>query len=197
MDIGDFDPDPIKQFERWLAEATESLPEPTAMVLATADASGQPSVRHVLLKGIDERGFVWFTNYESAKARDLRDNPRAALVFPWFPIRLQVIVSGTVSMVDASESDAYFASRDRASQIGAWASPQSEVIPDRLWLEKRVLELESRFEGMDVPRPQFWGGYRLDPGRIDFWYHQPDRLHDRFRYERTDGGAWNISRLAP
>ena len=197
MDVGDIDPDPIRQFERWLADATEALPEPTAMVLATADASGSPSARHVLLKGLDHRGFVWFTNYESAKARDLRANPRAALAFPWFPIRRQVIVNGTVSIIDAGESDAYFATRDRASQIGAWASPQSEVIPDRHWLEQRVVELEDRFQGTDVPRPDFWGGYRLAPDRIDLWFNQPDRLHDRFRYERTDDGGWTISRLAP
>jgi pyridoxamine 5'-phosphate oxidase len=196
MDVGDIDPDPITQFERWLADAAESLPEPTAMVLATADGSGRPSARHVLLKGIDHRGFVWFTNYESAKARDLRANPRAALVFPWFPIRRQVIVNGTVSMIDDGESDAYFATRDRASQIGAWASPQSEVIPDRHWLEQRVIELEARFQGIDVPRPDFWGGYRLEPDRIDLWFNQPDRLHDRFRYERTAHG-WIIQRLAP
>jgi pyridoxamine 5'-phosphate oxidase len=167
------------------------------MVLATADASGRPSARHVLLKGLDQRGFVWFTNYESAKARDLRANPRAALVFPWFPIRRQVIVNGTVSIIDASESDAYFATRDRPSQIGAWASPQSEVIPDRHWLEQRVIDLEARFKGVDVPRPDFWGGYRLAPERIDLWVNRPDRLHDRFRYERTDDGSWVICRLAP
>ena len=197
MDVGDIDRDPISQFERWLADATESLPEPTAMVLATADASGRPSARHVLLKGLDHRGFVWFTNYESAKARDLRANPRAALVFPWFPLRRQVIVNGTVSIIDAEESDAYFDTRDRASQIGAWASPQSEVIPDRHWLEQRVIELEARFRGRDVPRPEFWGGYRLAPDRIDLWYNRPDRLHDRFRYERADDGGWAIVRLAP
>jgi len=196
MDVGDIDPDPITQFERWLADAAESLPEPTAMVLATADGSGRPSARHVLLKGIDHRGFVWFTNYESAKARDLRSNPRAALVFPWFPIRRQVIVNGTVSIIDEGESDVYFATRDRASQIGAWASPQSEVIRDRHWLEQRVIELEARFQGIDVPRPDFWGGYRLEPDRIDLWFNQPDRLHDRFRYERTAHG-WIIQRLAP
>jgi len=196
MDVGDIDPDPIRQFERWLADANDSLPEPTAMVLATADARGRPSGRHVLLKGVDDRGFVWFTNYESAKGHDLRANPRAALVFPWFPIRRQVIVSGPVTVVDESESDAYFATRDRASQISAWASPQSEVIPDRQFLEHRVSELEVRFAGSDVPRPPFWGGYRLEPDRIDLWHNQPDRLHDRFRYERTDDG-WSLSRLAP
>jgi pyridoxamine 5'-phosphate oxidase len=196
MDVADLDPDPIKQFQRWLADAVESLPEPTAMVLATADASGRPSARHVLLKGIDDRGFVWFTNYESTKAHDVRENPRASLVFPWFPIRRQVIVLGTVSEVDAEESDAYFATRDRASQIGAWASPQSSIIPDRLWLERRVDELTARFEGVEVPRPKHWGGFRLAPERVELWHNQADRLHDRLRYERI-GDDWSIVRVAP
>ncbi len=196
MDVADLDPDPVKQFERWMADAVASLPEPTAMVLATADASGRPSARHVLLKGVDERGFVWFTNYESTKAREVRENPRASLVFPWFPIGRQVIVLGTVSEVDADVSDAYFAARDRASQIGAWASPQSSIVPDRMWLEHRVSELTARFEGVEVPRPKHWGGFRLRPDRIEFWHNQPNRLHDRLRYERTDGG-WSIVRIAP
>jgi pyridoxamine 5'-phosphate oxidase len=196
MDVADLDPDPIKQFQRWMADAVASLPEPTAMVLATADASGRPSARHVLLKGIDDRGFVWFTNYESTKARDVRENPRASLVFPWFPIRRQVIVRGTVSEIDAAESDAYFATRDRASQIGAWASPQSEIIPDRMWLEQRVAEVDARFEGVEVPRPQHWGGFRLAPVRVELWHNQPNRLHDRLRYERTSDG-WSIVRVAP
>jgi len=196
MDVPDVDPDPIVQFERWLADAREVLPEPTAMVLATADPGGRPSARFVLLKGLDQRGFVWFTNYESAKARDLDQNPRATLVFPWFPIRRQVIVSGQVTRVDPQESDTYFGTRDRASQISAWASPQSDVIPDRQWLEQRVVELEARFADADVPRPPFWGGYRLEPDRVDLWHNQPDRLHDRLRYERTPEG-WSITRLAP
>jgi pyridoxamine 5'-phosphate oxidase len=196
MDVADLDPDPIKQFQRWMADAVASLPEPSAMVLATADAGGRPSARHVLLKGVDDRGFVWFTNYESTKARDVRENPRASLVFPWFPIRRQVIVLGTVSEVDAAESDAYFATRDRASQIGAWASPQSEIIPDRMWLEQRVAELDARFEGVDVPRPPHWGGFRLAPVRVELWHNQPNRLHDRLRYERTSDG-WSIVRVAP
>jgi pyridoxamine 5'-phosphate oxidase len=196
MDVADLDPDPIKQFQRWLADAIASLPEPTAMVLATADASGRPSARHVLLKEVDDRGFVWFTNYGSTKARDVRENPRASLVFPWFPIRRQVIVLGAVTEVDAAESDAYFATRDRASQIGAWASPQSEIIPDRLWLEQRVAELYARFDGVEVPRPQHWGGFRLAPVRIELWHNQPNRLHDRLRYERTSDG-WSIVRVAP
>jgi pyridoxamine 5'-phosphate oxidase len=196
MDVADVDPDPILQFEHWLEDAHASLPEPTAMVLATADDTGVPSGRFVLLKGLDHRGFVWFTNYQSAKARELEANPRAALVFPWFPIRRQVIVRGTVTRVDDAESDTYFATRDRASQIGAWASPQSEVIPDRAWLERRVTELEAEFDGAEVPRPPFWGGYRLAPDRIDLWHNQPDRLHDRVRYDRTADG-WILTRLAP
>ncbi|HEY2812482.1 MAG TPA: pyridoxamine 5'-phosphate oxidase [Acidimicrobiales bacterium] len=196
MDVTDVDPDPFVQFQRWLADAQAELPEPSAMVLATADASGRPLARHVLLKGIDDRGFVWFTNYESAKARDLAENPRASLVFPWFPIRRQVIVAGTASTIDPAESDAYFATRDRSSQIGAWASPQSEEIPDRAFLEQRVLEIEARFDGLPVPRPRHWGGYRLVPDRIELWHNQPDRLHDRLRYLRT-GNGWRIVRIAP
>jgi pyridoxamine 5'-phosphate oxidase len=196
MDVTDVDPDPIVQFERWLADARAELPEPTAMVLATADATGRPSARFVLLKGLDQRGFVWFTNYESTKAQDLRQNPRASLVFPWFPIRRQVVVNGTVAVVEAHESDEYWGTRDRATQLGAWASPQSSVIPDRQWLEDRVVELEARFAGSDVPRPPFWGGYRLTPDRVDLWHNQPDRLHDRVRYDRTPNG-WTLVRLAP
>ncbi len=196
MDVGDLDPDPIVQFRRWYDDALAQLPEPSAMVLATADATGAPSARHVLLKGVDERGFVWFTNYESTKARELAANPRAALVFPWFPIRRQVTVKGNVEVLDGAASDAYFATRDRRSQIGAWASPQSEVIPDRAWLEHRVEDTERRFDGVDVPRPPHWGGYRLTPHRIELWHNQPNRLHDRFRYERGESG-WTLVRLAP
>ena len=196
MDVGDVDPDPIVQFQRWWADAVEALPEPSAMVLATADGFGTPSARHVLLKGVDQRGFVWFTNRNSRKGRELAENRRAALVFPWFPIRRQVIVRGTASTIDDRESDAYFATRDRPSQIGAWASPQSEVIPDRAWLEREWAEYEARFDGVDVPRPPHWGGYRLVPDIVELWHNQPSRLHDRLRYER-DGDSWTIVRLAP
>jgi pyridoxamine 5'-phosphate oxidase len=173
------------------------LPHPTAMALATAGADGKASARHVLLKGLDERGLEWHTNYESRKGRDLAANPYATVVFPWFGIWRQATASGPVAKVSAEDSDAYFNSRDRGSQISAWASPQSDVVPDRAWLEQRVAELEQRFEGQSVPRPPHWGGYRLWPETIDFWYSQPDRLHDRFRYERTADGLWTISRLAP
>lgn len=197
MDFDDLDPDPILQLQQWLDDAvTEGLPHPNAMSLATADEHGHPSVRHVLLKGIDERGIEWYTNYQSRKARDLATNPHACVVFPWFAMWRQVVVSGPVTMVSSDESDEYFASRDRGSQLGAWASPQTQVIPDRGWLERRVAEFAAQFEGQPVPRPPHWGGYRLRPDWLDFWFSQPDRLHDRFRYERT-GRGWVIHRLAP
>ena len=154
-------------------------------------------MRHVLLKGLDERGLEFHTNYESRKGRDLTANPHASVVFPWFGIWRQATASGLVEKVSPEDSDAYFDSRDRGSQIGAWASPQTEVVPDRAWLEDRVAEFDARFRGRSVPRPPHWGGYRLHPDTIDFWYSQPDRLHDRFRYERTAAGDWTINRLAP
>ena len=199
MKLEDLDPDPVAQLQRWLDDAiAEGLPHPTAMSLATADEQGRPSVRHVLLKGLDERGLEWHTNYESRKGRDLALNPNACIVFPWFGMWRQAIVSGSVTKVSADDSDAYFRSRDRGSQLGAWASPQTEVIPDRAWLEHRVAEFDRQFEGQVIPRPPHWGGFRLRPDWCDFWYSQPDRLHDRFRYERApDGNGWTISRLAP
>jgi pyridoxamine 5'-phosphate oxidase len=166
------------------------------MALATADADGMPSVRMVLLNGVDERGFVFYTNYRSAKAEALAANPRAALVFRWHGQGRQVRVAGTVEPVAAEESDDYFATRPRESQLGAWASPQSEVIRDRAALEDRLAAVENRFDGADVPRPAHWGGYRVVPARIEFWQQGPGRLHDRIRYLRTDGG-WQLDRLAP
>ena len=196
MNLDDLDPDPIIQLQRWQDDAiAEGLPHPTAMALATADEHGHPSVRHVLCKGIDDRGIEFHTNYESRKGRDLAANANACVVFPWFGMWRQVVVSGAVDKVSDEDSDAYFRSRDRGSQLGAWASPQTQVIPDRAWLEQRVAEFDAKFEG-DVPRPPHWGGYRLRPDWLDFWYSQPDRLHDRFRYERTADG-WVINRLAP
>jgi pyridoxamine 5'-phosphate oxidase len=167
------------------------------MSLATADSAGRPSVRHVLLKGLDERGLEFHTNYESRKGHDLAANRYASVVFPWFGMWRQATATGLVSKVSSEDSDAYFASRDRGSQISAWASPQSLPVPDRAWLERRVAELEQRFEGQPIPRPPHWGGYRLRPDAIDFWYSQPDRLHDRFRFERADDGSWSVTRLAP
>jgi pyridoxamine 5'-phosphate oxidase len=198
VDVEELDPNPIIQLQRWLdAAVAAGLPHPTAMSLATADADGRPSVRHVLLKGLDERGLEFHTNYESRKGKDLAANSHAAVVFPWFGMWRQATAVGTVEKVSDEDSDAYFDSRDRGSQISAWASPQTQPVPDRAWLEQRVAELEKRFEGKPVPRPPHWGGYRLRPDTIDFWYSQPDRLHDRFRYTRNADDAWTITRLAP
>lgn len=198
MDLADLDPNPIVQLQRWLDDAIEAgLSHPNAMSLATADGRGVPSVRHVLLKGVDERGLEFFTNYASRKGRDLTENPYAAAVFPWFGMWRQATAVGPVTRVSARESDAYFHSRDRGSQIGAWASPQTEPVPDRAWLEQRVAEFENKFDGEVVPRPDHWGGFRLRPDAIDFWYSQPDRLHDRFRFTRTHDDGWTVTRLAP
>jgi len=198
MELDELDPNPIAQLQRWLDDAIAAgLSHPNAMALATADGDGQPSVRHVLLKGLDERGLEFHTNYESRKGLDLAVNPRASAVFPWFGMWRQATVSGTVTKVSAEDSDAYFHSRDRGSQIGAWASPQSQPVPDRAWLEARVAELEHQYEGRTVPRPPHWGGFRLRPDTIDFWYSQPDRLHDRFRFTRAADHAWTVTRLAP
>jgi len=197
MDLDDLDPNPIVQLQRWLDDAVaEGLPHPTAMSLATADADGRPSVRHVLLKRLDERGLEFHTNYESRKGHDLAVNPYAAAVFPWFGMWRQATAVGPVAKVSAEDSDEYFHSRDRGSQIGAWASPQTEPVADRGWLERRVAEFDAKFEGQTVPRPSHWGGYCLRPETIDFWYSQPDRLHDRFRFTRA-GDAWTVTRLAP
>jgi pyridoxamine 5'-phosphate oxidase len=197
MDPSELDPDPLVQLGRWLAEAEQAgVPEPTAMALATATPDGVPSARMVLLKGLDGRGLVWFTNYNSAKAHDLAANPKAALVFRWEPLGRQVRATGEVSKVDDDESDAYFATRDRGSQLGAWASPQSEELGSRQQLEGMLEEVTNRFANQPVPRPPHWGGYRLSPTTIEFWQQGPDRLHDRVRYTRTDK-PWRRARLAP
>lgn len=183
------------QLGRWFAEA-ETLREPNALVLATASADGAPSVRTVLLKGFDERGLVVFTNLTSRKARELAENPRAALVLPWVDLERQVVVEGTVQQIPRAETEAYFRSRPRGSQIGAWASHQSAVIPGREVLEARRAELEQRFARQDVPVPDFWGGLRLSPTSVEFWQGRPDRLHDRLRFRSTDDG-WVVERLSP
>jgi len=189
--------DPIEKFEQWLADATAAgIHEPTAMTLATAGADGAPSARMVLLKGVDARGFSFFTNYDSDKGRDLAANPRAALVFPWHAQGRQVRVTGPVERVSAEESDAYWASRPPASRLSAWASPQSGAIPSREVLEEKVAELAARWPGDDVPRPPFWGGFRVVPVTIEFWTHKDDRLHDRERHTR-DGDGWRVECLAP
>ena len=192
------DPDPLKQFQRWFDEARDKVsPLPEAMTLATATTDGRPSARLVLLKQVDDRGFVFYTNYRSSKARDLDANPFAALVLYWPQLERQVRVEGTVTRTSAAESDEYFRSRPRDSQIGALASPQSEVISSRDELERQLAELEAEFRDREVERPEHWGGYRLKPERIEFWKGRPGRLHDRLLYERQQDGPWIIKRLAP
>jgi len=189
-------PDPLEQFRRWFDEAREvGLAEPNAMALATVDAAGQPAARTVLLKGLDRRGLTFFTNLESRKAREIATNPKAALLFWWQPQARQVRFEGEIERVGDAESDDYFASRPRGSQIGAWASAQSRVVAGRAALEAAEQEIAARFPAA-VPRPPFWGGYRLVPACVEFWQGRLNRLHDRLRYTRHAGG-WTIERLAP
>jgi pyridoxamine 5'-phosphate oxidase len=188
--------DPFKQFDRWFNDTLQAeLPMPNAMTLATATAEGRPSARAVLLKGVDARGFVFYTNYASRKARELAANPYAALVFVWAELERQVRIEGAIEKVAAEESDAYFDSRPLGSRIGAWASPQSMVLPDRLTLATKVAAIVLRY-GRHPPRPPHWGGYRVLPEAIEFWQGRKNRLHDRLLYTRQAGG-WKIERLAP
>lgn len=197
LDRRDLLPDPLAQFALWYEEAQQStVALPHAMALATADAQGRPSARMVLLKECDQRGFVFYTNSNSHKGRDLSQNPRAALVFHWEPLRKQVRVEGAVERVSSEEADAYFATRPRGSQLGAWASPQSESIPDRTALERETDQLEAHYAERDVPRPPHWNGYRVCPDTLEFWVDRASRLHDRFEYRRSPQG-WQIRQLAP
>jgi pyridoxamine 5'-phosphate oxidase len=188
---------PLEHVRAWLGEALAAgLPEPTAMALATATPAGAPSVRFLLLKGVDERGVRFFTNYESRKGRELAVNARAAIAMYWQPLQRQLRVEGPIEVLSAEESDDYFATRPRGAQIGAWASPQGRPIPDREWLEARVAEAAARFAGEDVPRPPYWGGYRLVPDAVELWQGRASRLHDRRHFVRAADG-WREERLSP
>ena len=196
--IEELESDPIVQFEKWFREAwDENYPMPHAMSLATASAEGLPTVRTVLLKGYDPNGFVFFTNYGSRKAKQISNNPQAALLFPWVRLGRQVTVAGRVEKISKSESVQYFLSRPRGSQLSAWASAQSTVISSRAILESAFATVKRRFADGEVPLPDFWGGYRVDPDSIEFWQNRKDRLHDRFLYNRGENGAWRIDRLTP
>lgn len=189
---------PFLQFADWWQQAIESeIDEVNAMTLATASLEGVPAARIMLLKGYDEKGFVFFTNYESAKGLQLAENPRVALLFFWKELERQVRITGMAEKVSATESDEYFLSRPTGSQIGAWASPQSHVIENRSWLENRVKELEAKFSTEKLARPSHWGGYRVKPVIIEFWQGRSSRLHDRIQYTLQDNNSWKIERLAP
>jgi len=191
-------PSPIDQIERWLKHAIDAgHPEPTAMTLATIDADGDPAARVVLLKGLDARGLVFFTSYESNKGRELAARPRAAANLFWVHLERQIRVIGSIAQVSREESEAYFATRPRESQIGAWASRQSAVIAGRAELEARIAAAQARFGADPVPCPPTWGGYRLVPDRVELWQGRPSRLHDRLRYARVDDRGWRIERLSP
>ncbi|MCU1428188.1 MAG: Pyridoxamine 5-phosphate oxidase [Actinomycetia bacterium] len=202
LDGDHLDPDPIRQFEQWFAQARDAgVRQPEAMTLATVTAAGRPAARTVLLRGLDQRGFVFYTNLESAKAHDLAQQPHAALVFHWREVERQVRVVGPVSVVDRDKAVRYWETRPRGHRIGAWASPQSEVVAGRDELDRRVADVERRFAGVDPPLPRFWGGYRVAPVELELWQGRKDRLHDRARYRRVDdfddNASWIIERLAP
>ncbi len=194
---GDVAAHPLKQLEIWLHQAqTAGVLEPNAMTLASATTDGVPSARVVLLKGLDEHGIVFYTNYESHKAREIEANPRVAATLVWLDLERQVCISGEVTRVSREESEAYFATRPRGSQLGAWASAQSSVVKDRATLEAQLAEVEARFLGRDVPTPEHWGGYRIAPRTVELWQGRPNRLHDRLCYTRVEG-TWRVDRLSP
>jgi pyridoxamine 5'-phosphate oxidase len=197
LDEGTADADPFRQFEAWFETATERELDPTAMALSTVDAVGRPSVRMVLLKGLDDRGFVFFTNYESRKGRELEQNPRASVLFYWATLNRQVRLEGVVERVEPDESDAYFSSRPLESRLAALVSPQSQIIESRATLDARFAEALERFPDANMRRPAFWGGYRVIPHALEFWQGRPNRLHDRLRYDRQSDGSWLRVRLAP
>ena len=200
LDIDEVEKHPIAQFRAWFAEALSAeLPEPNAMILATINANHSPAARVVLLKGFDENGFTFYTNYNSRKGQELEQHPEAALVFNWLELQRQVRIEGAVERLSAEESTAYFQSRPKGSQIGAWASPQSEVIPDRSILQENVDALRDKYADHDMlPRPDHWGGYLVRPRMVEFWQGRPSRLHDRIRYQWSSSHqAWHIDRLAP
>lgn len=192
------DPDPIEQFRLWFDETLAAdLHEPNAMILATATPDGRPSARVVLLKGFDERGLVFYTNYEGRKGRELDSNPNCALVFYWGELERQVRVEGRAGRVPDAESDSYYGSRPRGSRLGAWASEQSRPVESRDALEERLRRLEAEYEGHEIPRPPFWGGYRVEPEAIEFWQGRENRMHDRLAYRRKGDGGWERERLQP